>query len=143
MSRTYSDHIPSLSRPFDQHTQTVQRNRMEYPQEINNSRPRHESYRTAPTSQLTPPRSIYHSSDARPLVLESPPVALSRRQPIPHRRSSYIQPHNHQHHNHHHHQRSEVMLESVPQHSPLFNGTAMTTHMNQRPSNSFLSDLLQ
>jgi hypothetical protein len=31
----------------------------------------------------------------------------------------------------------------VPQHGPLFHRTSMTTHLHQRPSTSFLTDLLQ
>jgi len=142
MPRTpYIDNIPSLSRSFDQRSQAMQRNRIEHAHEINNTNVPH--YGLHPRTIQPPPlsaqpRNIYHPSDHRQFRLESPPVALPRRQPIPPPRSSYVQQPNH-----HHHQRSGITFEPVPQHGPLFHRTSMTTHLHQRPSTSFLTDLLQ
>jgi hypothetical protein len=134
----YIDNIPSLSRSFDQRSQAMQRNRIEHAHEINNTNvhygPHHRPIQPPPIQS----RNIYHPPDHRQFLLESPPVALPRRQPIPPPRS-YMQQQNH-----HHHQRSGIAFESVvPQRGPLFHRTAMTTHLHQRPSSSFLTDLLQ
>ncbi len=145
MPRTsYIDNVPSLSRPFDQRSQAMHRNRIEHAHEINNTNahygPHHRPIQPPPPPPIQS-RNIYHPPDHRQFLLESPPVALPRRQPIPPPRSSYIQQQNH--HPHHHHQRSGIAFESVPQRGPLFHRTSMTTHLHQRPSTSFLTDLLQ
>ena len=140
MPRTsFIDNVPSLSRSFDQRPQAMQRNRIEHAHEINNTNvhygPHHRPLQPPPIQS----RNIYHPPDHRQFLLESPPVALPRRQPIPPPRSSYIQ----QQQNHHpQHQRSGITFVSIPQRAPLFHRTSMTTHLHQRPS-SFLTDLLQ
>ena len=164
MPRTsYIDNVvPSLPRSFDQRSQAMQRNRFEHAHEINNtnthySLPHHHHRNTQPSLPLptptppsmTQPRHIYHPSDHRQFLLESPPVASPRRQPIPSSlssasassRSSYTQ--QQATHNNHHHQRTGIPFESVSQRAPLFHRTAMTTHLHQRPATSFLTDLLQ
>ncbi len=142
MPRTsYIDNVPSLSRSFDQRSQAMQRNRIEHAHEINNTNAHYGlHHRTIQPPPPTQPRNIYHPSDHRQFILESPPVTLPRRQPIPPPRSSYIQQQNH---NHHHHQRTGIAFEPVPQRGPLFHRTSMTTHLHPRPSTSFLTDLLQ
>ncbi|CAF0940768.1 unnamed protein product [Adineta ricciae] len=156
MPRTsYIDNVPSLSRPFEQRSQAIQRNRIEHAHEINNTNTHynlhHRPIQPSPSSTTTSsssvqPRNIYHSSDHRQFLLESPPVALPRRPPIPPPRSSYTQQSNHHHphsHHHHHHHRSGITFEPTPSpRGPLFHRTSMTTHLHQRPSPSFLTDLL-
>ncbi|CAF0843452.1 unnamed protein product [Adineta steineri] len=141
---SYIDNVSPLSRSFDQRTQAMQRNRIEHVHEINNTNTHYGLHHRPIQPPLPPPslqsRNIYHPPDHRQLVLETPPVALPRRQPIPPLRSSYTQPLNH--HHHHHHQRSGIAFEPVPQRGPLFHRTSMTTHLHQRPSTSFLTDLL-
>ncbi len=142
MPRTsYIDNVSSLPRSFDQRSQAMQRNRIEHAHEINNTNAHYGvHHRTIQPPPPTQTRNIYHPPDHRQFILESPPVALPRRQPIPPPRSSYTQQQNH---NHHHHQRSGITFEPVPQRGPLFHRTSMTTHLHQRPSTSFLTDLLQ
>lgn len=149
---SYIDNISSHSRSFDQRSQAMQRNRIEHAHEINNTNAHyglHHRHIPQAPPPATQPRTIYHTTDHRPFVLESPPVALQRRQPIPLPRSSYIQQQNHSPHPlHHHHrqhlpQRNNITFEPVPQRATsLFHRTSMTTHMHQRPSTSFLTDLL-
>jgi hypothetical protein len=146
MPRTsYIDNVPSLTRSYDQRSQPMQRNRIEHAHEINNTNGHYGLHHRSvqlpplplppPPPPTTQPRNIYHPTDRRQFLLESPPVALPRHQPIPPPRS-YTHPHNH-------HQRSGITFEPVPQRAPLFHRTSMTTHMHQRPSPSFLTDLLQ
>ncbi|CAM2704712.1 unnamed protein product [Rotaria socialis] len=135
---SYNDSVPSISRPFEPRPQTAQRNRIDHPYEINNSNVLYGPHlpHTVQPSLLAPSRTIYHSSVHRPLLLETPPVALPRRQPIPVPRSSYTQQQNH-------HQRTGITIESVPQRAPQFHRTSMPAHhLHQRHSNSFLTDLL-
>ncbi|UJR37664.1 hypothetical protein I4U23_030360 [Adineta vaga] len=151
----YIDNIPSLSRPFDQRTQPMQRNRIEHAHNINNTNTHYDLHHlpiqqpslSSSSSSSAQPRNIYHSPDHQQFLLESPPVALPRRQPIPPPRSSYTQQINHlpspHHHHQQHHHRSGIPFESTPpQRGPLFHRTSMTTHLHQRPSPSFLTDLL-
>ncbi len=142
---SYIDSISSLPRSFDQRSQAMQRNRFEHAHEINNTNthygPYHRHIQQPPLlpPPVTQPRNIYHPSDHRQYMLESPPVASPHRQPIPPPRSSYAQQSNHNNH----HQRSGIPFESAPQRAPLFHRTSMTTHLHQRPATSFLTDLLQ
>jgi hypothetical protein len=141
---SYIDNISSLPRSFDQRSQAMQRTRFEHPHEINNTNTHYSQYHhhiQQPPPLVTQPRNIYHPSDHRQYILESPPVASPRRQPIPPPppRSSYTQQPNHNNN----HQRSGIPFEPVPQRAPLFHRTSMTTHLHQRPTTSFLTDLLQ
>lgn len=155
---SYIDNVPSLPRSFDQRSQAMQRNRFEHAHEINNTNAHYNlhhrhtqpSLPLPPPPSVTQPRHIYHPSDHRQFLLESPPVASPRRQPIPppsssssssSSRSSYTQ--QQQATSHNHHQRTGITFESVPQRGPLFHRTSMTTHLHQRPAASFLTDLLQ
>lgn len=121
----------------------MQRNRTEHAHEINNTNVPHYGLHhrpIQPPSSSSQPRHIYHPSDHRQFILESPPVALPRHhQPISPPSSTYTQQLNH----HHHHPRSGIAFEPIPQRGPLFHRTSMTTHLHQRPSTSFLTDLLQ
>ncbi|CAF2967964.1 unnamed protein product [Rotaria sp. Silwood2] len=140
---SYNDNVPSLARSFDQRTQAIQRNRNEHSQEINNTNVHYgPHHHTVQPPLPTQPRNIYHSSNHRSSLLESPPVALPHRQPIPPPPPpppprSYTQQQNHQQQ----HQRSGITIEPVPQRAPLFHRTSMTAHLHQRPS-TFLTDLL-
>lgn len=138
---SYTDNVSSFPRSFDQRSQPMQRNRIEHAHEINNTNAHYGLHHRAIQPPPTQPRNIYHPPEHRQFLLESPPVTLPRRQPIPPPRSSYIQQQNHN--PHHHHQRSGIGFEPVPSRGPLFHRTSMTTHMHQRPSTSFLTDLLQ
>ncbi|CAF2114937.1 unnamed protein product [Rotaria magnacalcarata] len=134
---SYNDSVPSISRSFESRLQTTQQNRIDHPYEINNSNVLYGPHlpHTVQPSLPTPSRTIYHSSVHRPLLLETPPVALPRRQPIPIPRSSYTQQQNH-------HQRTGITIEPAPQRAPQFHRTSMPAHLHQRHSNSFLTDLL-
>ncbi|CAF3435785.1 unnamed protein product [Rotaria sp. Silwood1] len=140
---SYNDNVPSISRSFDQRAQAIQRNRNEHSQDINNTNVHYGSHHHTLQPPLPiQPRNTYHTSNHRSLLLESPPVTLPHRQPIPPPppppppRSSYTQQQNH------HHQRSGITIEPVPQRAPLLHRTSMTAHLHQRPSTSFLTDLL-
>jgi hypothetical protein len=150
MPRTsFIDHVPSVSRSFDQRSQVLPRNRIENAHDLTNSNvhygPLHRPIQPPPpppsSLPMTQSHHIYHPTDHRQFILESPPVASSRRQPMPPPPLPPLsRPYTSQQN---HHQRSGITFEQAPQRAPLFHRTSMTTHMHQRPSPSFLTDLLQ
>lgn len=100
-----------------------------------------------PTSTSAQTRFIFHPREQRQFILETPPVASARQSvvppppPIPSSSSSSSSRSHTSQINHH--QRSGISFETTGQAAPLFHRTSMTTHMHQRPSPSFLTDLLQ